>query len=150
MSLGFNSVVFNILSYIKKTHARFLLEYLNNTSFSSQEIQNPEIVKLGNIYDKKLVDIKNKYWKTTFQSIYNLFSNLNSDWVDSENLAINLKFAIYVIFLVVIFAFVWQRMVRSMRLDIVKALGILNILPTSHLAANPEFIKEISTSSLIN
>lgn len=49
-----------------------------------------------------------------------------------------------------IFIFLWQKMVSTMKMDITKALGILYILPTLHLASHPEFIAEIDKSSLIN
>lgn len=76
--------------------------------------------------------------------------SMDSSWISNQNLAINIKFSIYVIFLLVIFVYIWERMVTGMKMDIIKALGILNILPTSHLTSNPEFIKDMNKSSLIN
>lgn len=96
------------------------------------------------------MDVRNKYGKETYVSIYGILQNNNQDWIASETLSINLKFSIYVVLLLAIFVLLWEKMVSSMRMDIIKALGILNILPTSHLSADPEFIKEINISSLIN
>jgi len=76
--------------------------------------------------------------------------NIINDWQDQNYLIHKLKFSLYIVFLVILFAILWKKMVTNMKMDIIKALGILNILPTTHLAVNPEFIKEMNISSLIN
>ena len=43
-----------------------------------------------------------------------------------------------------------QKRLSNMQMDIIKALGIINILPTSHLALHPEFLADMNKSSLIN
>lgn len=90
------------------------------------------------------------YGKITYASMYSIMGSNYNDWITSSTLVANVKFSIYVAFLLVIFVLLWERIVSGMKMDIIKALGILNILPTSHLAANPDFIKEMNKSSLIN
>jgi len=67
-----------------------------------------------------------------------------------HKMIMDIKFSIYVVMLLVIFVIIWSKMVNNMQMDIVKALGILNILPTSHLSSNPEFMRDMNQSSLIN
>ncbi len=75
---------------------------------------------------------------------------LCNDLVDTQEMVIKLKFALYIVFLFIIFVILWQKMVTNMKMDIVKTLGILNILPTTHLASSPELLKTLNTSSLIS
>ena len=88
--------------------------------------------------------------KHATQKIFDKLKLIADDWIASNNLAHKLKFSLYVVFLLIIFLILWEKMVTNMKMDIIKALGILNILPTTHLAMNPEFIKEMNISSLIN
>lgn len=76
--------------------------------------------------------------------------NAAMDSLSYESQMNNIKFSIYIFALLGIFAFLWQKTVSIMKMDITKALGILYILPTIHLASHPEFILEIHKSSLVN
>ena len=66
-----------------------------------------------------------------------------------KNMAlVNLKFIFAILSLILLFLIIWRRMANNMKMDIVKALWILNILPTTHLTSNLDFIREIKMSSL--
>lgn len=88
--------------------------------------------------------------EVTFGKTFVGLRKVLNDRISYEMVVHKLKFALYIVFLVAIFVLLWTRMVINMRMDISKALGILNVLPTSHLAANLAFIKEMNRSSLIN
>ncbi len=78
-----------------------------------------------------------------------VYDTLNT-WMDSERLIVRLKFSLYIILLFAIFFLLWQQMVNNMRMDIVKTLSILNILPTAYLAGHEELLKTLNTSGLIS
>ncbi len=82
--------------------------------------------------------------------VLNTIADCVNRWTDSISSIHTMIFIIYIIFLFVIFTLMWRKMVSNMKLDIVKALGILNILPTLHFASSPELIAEINKSSLTN
>ena len=94
--------------------------------------------------------MRNGLIKYGAQKMIGKLMEVTNDWMNSNASTHKLKFALYIVFLIAIFTVLWRKMVANMKMDIINALGILNILPTSHLATNPQFIKEINTSSLIN
>ncbi len=94
--------------------------------------------------------MRNKITKPAVQKVIETLLGIIEDWVAGHMLTHKLKFSFYIVFLLVIFVILWQKMVTNMKMDIIKALGILNILPTTHLATHPDFIKEMNISSLIN
>ena len=71
-------------------------------------------------------------------------------WIEASLTACSVKFAVYIIFLLIIFVCLWKQMVTNMQMDIIKALGILYILPTRHLRTHVDFIREMNRSSLVN
>ncbi len=81
---------------------------------------------------------------------FSLLLKILKNWIDNEVMIHDLKFSLYIVCLLIIFVLLWKKMVSNMQMDIVKALGILNILPTSHLSSHPDFIKDMNKSSLIN
>ncbi len=94
--------------------------------------------------------MRNAYLGNIFSGVVNVFISCQDSWISYNHLACNIKFALYIVFLVIIFTYLWKQMVTNMQMDIIKALGILNILPTHHLRSHPEFIKDMNRSSLIN
>ena len=97
-----------------------------------------------------LDDLWTVYGEYTFGHIFDVMKKLLHSGVEDEMMIHNLKFSLYVICLLIIFALLWKKMVTNMQMDIIKALGILNILPTSHLGAHPDFIRDMNKSNLIN
>lgn len=73
MSLGFNSVALNTISFAKVTHERFLLEYLKNANYSVQEIKNVEIVKMSKKITKKISGCNEYVWQNNI--CLNVFYN---------------------------------------------------------------------------
>ena len=90
------------------------------------------------------------YLEKTFEIIIKVLKDIFDDWISKEMLVHKLKFSIYVVFLFVIFVLLWKKMVSNMQMDIIKALGIISVLPTSNLKENIDFIKDINRSNLIN
>jgi len=88
--------------------------------------------------------------KRVFKEIFAVFLKATKDWTSENMLLYNVKFSLYIIFLMVIFGCLARMMISNMQMDIVKALGILNILPTIHLRTNTTFISEMNRSSIIN
>jgi len=103
------------------------------------------VISLGSVGDLRM-----KHLEITFGLSFKVLREILSNWTSYQIMIHKLKFALYIVFLVVIFLILWSRMIVNMRRDIIKALGILNVLPTSHLGANLYFIKEMNHSSLIN
>lgn len=91
-----------------------------------------------------------KYLVPAYELMFDSLVNVLADWTSHQMMIHKLKFALYIVFLVLIFILLWALMANNMRKDIAKALGILNVLPTSHLSANLSFIKEMNRSNLIN
>jgi len=123
-------------------HEQFKEFYTRGTEFRDSVIKSGELIKMS--------DLKFKYGYFVTHDIRDLIMGIASDWANKEAQSHDIKFAFYIIFLFIIFSFLWQKMVANMKMDIIKALGILNILPTLHLASAPEFISEINKSSLTN
>ncbi len=73
-----------------------------------------------------------------------------NNWLNYYTLVLNLKLAVYLVFIFFLFVLLWWKMVSSMKSDIAKTVCMLGILPTTHLAGNPEFIKKLNASSLVN
>lgn len=152
MPVGFNSVVVNSINYVKKMIGEYMeLPVSKRTNFANITKRDYSFVKMSKIKPCYLIDdIRAYYGDYTFDLIFDTFMQLHENWLTNNMLILNVKFSIYIIFLVIIFILLWQKMVSNMQMDIIKALGILNILPTSHLAQHPEFLVDMNKSSLIN
>lgn len=86
--------------------------------------------------------------KQALNGMIDVLMDVVKDRSKSNVFIVNLKFALSIVIFFFLFLLLWQKMVNSMKMNIVNALWLLNILPTSHLATNIEFIKEIQVSSL--
>ena len=140
--IGYNAVNLNMLNYMMPRHKKFKQEYVKGTEYRD------EIINCGEL--TKMADIRFKYGYFTCHKTQLIVLSVVKDFTDNQLRIHNTKFALYIIFLFFIFAFLWRKMVNNMKLDIIKALGVFNILPTLHLASSPEFISEINRSSLTN
>ncbi len=148
--LGLNTVIGSTLNLIKKTHARFLLEYKTNPSYALSVINSDDIVMISTILANiRIGDIRNRIIKPGTFGFMTVYYNIQKDWTNYYLSVNKLKFALYIVFMLFIFALLWNKMVANMRNDIEKTLGILNVLPTVHLSSSPDFIKELNASSLI-
>ncbi len=141
-SFGYDRIITNIMSYIKATHWQFKVQYLLGNTFSDTITSSGEMARVS--------DVRFKYITPANILLQNIILDAIGSWSDREMQIHVIKFVIYIIFLVLIFTLMWKKMVSNMKMDIIKALGILNILPTLHFASSPEFIDEINKSSLTN
>ncbi len=78
---------------------------------------------------------------TRFIQVYN-------EYLDSVDVQNNIKFSLFVVFLVLISLIIWLNMLNNLNTDILRAKGVFNILPTYLLSENAEFIKDISSGSI--
>ena len=150
VTLGFNSLIIKGINYAKKTDAIFQSQYSpSNQSYANMELTSKEIVE-NSIIAVNLDDLRIKYTEyIEDKSIENL-NDVLRNWTQNQSQIHNIKFSLYITLLVIVFIFIWKRMVSNMRMDITKALGILNVLPTSHLCTNIAFIKLMNHSNLMN
>lgn len=146
-------MLINALSYTKKTNGVFVRDRLTNTSFAPAELKSSDMVKMSTqslCNDGVIDDLRAEYGEITFGKTFSLLKDILNSWIDTQNMIHDLKFSLYIVCLLIIFILLWKKMVSNMQMDIVKALGILNILPTAHLGAHPDFIRDMNKSSLIN
>jgi len=50
--IGLNSVVINAFTYSKKTHLKFVKEYIKGPSYAKSELKNIEIVKMSIFFNE--------------------------------------------------------------------------------------------------
>jgi len=91
----------------------------------------------------------NKVEKLALDEIISVLINVVRDHSEHTMIIFDLKFALSILMFFFLFLLLWQQMVSSMKRNIINALWLLNILPTSYLAISTNFIKEIQVSSLV-
>ena len=91
----------------------------------------------------------NKVEKLALDEIISVLINVVRDHSEQAMIIFDLKFSLNILVFFFLFLLLWQQMVSSMKRNIINALWLLNILPTSYLAISTDFIKEIQASSLV-
>ncbi len=139
---GLNSIIMNALSHIKRVHSRLLLEYkVMNSGYAMAALRDVETVKMNDAWN---------VWVNNGDMIsFGQFAAILTDWLKHYSVILKLKFALYIVFIFILFGLIWAKMASDMRTDIASTVGILGVLPTTYLASNPGFIKDLNASSLV-
>ena len=73
------------------------------------------------------------------------FIKLGNNYLDTVNTQHDIKFSLFVIFLLLVFIIIWVNMLNSLNTEIFRAKGVFNILPT-YVLNNSKLIKDINTN----
>ena len=97
-----------------------------------------------------IVDMTNMIILKATMNILDFYINLTDNNINSYSTKRTVIFVLNMMLLILVFMMIWCMMISNLKMEIMKALGILNVLPTSHLISNLQFIKEMNGTNLIN
>lgn len=78
------------------------------------------------------------------------YQNIIMKMFDRQSSYDNIIFTIFITLLIVVFFTVWLILLNSIKMDILRAKGVFNLLPTTHLTKNSEFIHTICKTNIFS
>ena len=140
---GLGNAITLLISAYRNSHFRW-----KKIGYSTIDVQiENEISTTDSI---KLVDLFALYLRNAFNYIETFFKEVIISYFNSIMLIENLFFSLFIILLIILFFLVWVNLLNNLKLDILKAKGVLNLIPTNYLSKDKEFLKSINNSSIFN